>query len=1053
MKRLSKLIMLLFVIAAVTMCFVGCVKAKVVTFVLGEKEVMTLSADKEGKVYEPNVNVEVPDGKYIAGWYTDVNRTVEFKFETDKVEADTTLYAKLVSYNFSITYNLGYTEPEHGEDMPSAPTQNTVNLDDSFEVADAPNRVGYEFLGWTDGSDTYQPGETYEVEVSGNITLTATWTTKMFTVRFYDDVGLLVGTKNVPYGSEVSGDVLAPHTYPQCYINTGWDKDLTSIISDLDVYAEYEYQHADYSWFEFVPVIEDDQIVAYKLKMAPDEILPFRGKRFNQDGLWAFPETYEGKDVIGFAQPIEGLGMNVFEDTYYDISLFIPDSYEELGEGAFTSCTLKKLSFGRGIKFIHNDAFLLSNIEKFDVAEDNQFFSSDDAYLYNKDKTQLLFVYSRITDLVVEESVTYINQRLLYSSEYLETVTIKGNIQEIGAGAFAYCVNMTTVDIRGTIKKLVDGDDYANVEGDYMQDFPVFAFCRSLQSINLKGIEYIGFGTFTNCPITSIIIDTTIQFIGEECFVDLPNLAVLKFPGTATVSNNGKFVCEGNTLIEKEASEIMINETTHGDIFIYYAPKQERIHFDVPATVREFREYAFENANIESIVIPQGVKELPGGLFEGSNLISIEIPESVETLGKGDASRGAFMTNLSTVFGRSKLREVTFAENCLITEIPDSAFFATRLLTIEIPASVTIIGRTAFACDTITEITVAEGNECYEAENGVLYNSGKTEIHTYPAAKEDLLFLSPSTVETILDGAFSGVLKLKRVELNEGLKQIKPYAFLKSNIEEIIFPITIESVDVVAFEICYKFKYIEFKAEQPFTITDTEETGVPTVFLIQDLIALRVKVPFTAHSTYRQWLNDNTNGIGECIDVNDYPDEYVTKYVFISQGVSETVKAITLLDYPIPIWEGEETMYFNGWFKDEGTWQQEISVPCELDINTTQTYYARWETTQRKDGTSVLFAYELPIDQLITITLYSNIAYFKETLILDTEEYSICFLRLYVTGWNNNWFQIPIYKKDMPADFVKYVSVDFSDVLTNHFPEFNGFPYEIEVKFEIVLMP
>ena len=1122
MKQFSKLVMLLLIIAAVTMCFVGCVKTQVVTFVLGEENVVTLSADKEGKVIEPSVTVpegkyivgwytdvdrtvefkfetdkvdadttlyakvaslyhrvtfmvngedsiiansdkegnvlepkvDIPEGKYIMGWYTDVDRTIEFKFETDKVNVDTTLYAKVASHDFSVKYNLGYAEPEHGEDMPATPTQSTVNLDDSFEVAAVPDRAGYDFLGWTDGVEVYQPGDEYEVEVTGNITLTAMWTTKMLTVRFYDDIGLLIKTKIVPYGSDVpTDDVFAPHTYPQCYVTMGWDEDLTDINCDLDVNAVYEYQHADYSWFEFVPVVEDDVTVAYKIKMAPHPLFTWQGKRFAPSGLYAFPDTYNGLAVIGFAEAIQKLGKDDFDEQDFDIELFIPDSFTRIDADSITDSKIKSLSIGRGVEYIDSKAFNASVIGEFIVAEENEYYTAEDAYLYNKDKTTLIAVDRSLPQVIIGESVKYIGADLVYSRNTLQSLVIKGDIEEIGLNAFTYCTNLLSVEIEGSVKKLVDGDDVAKTSGE--QRFPPFAFCRSLQSINLKGIEYIGFGAFTGCALTSITIDTTIQFIAEECFVDLPRLATLRFPGNATVSNNGKFICEDNTLIEKEASEIMIDENTNGDVFIYYAPLQQRVHYDIPNSVREIMEYAFEYSKIKTITIPEGVKELPGGMFEDSSIIEIEIPESIETLGMGDESRGAGKTNISTVFGRSDLAEVTFANNCRITDIPDSAFYGTELVTIRVPASVTVIGRAAFGCDTLKEITVQTGNEYYEAEDGVLYTIGKTEIHSYPAAKEGLLYQAPSSVEKVLSSAFADSQELNRVELNEGSKQIMSFAFLRSEIKEIIFPSTIEAVDVSAFYMSYRFTYIEFKAEQPFAITDFENYGDDRVFTIQDINALTVKVPFASHNTYRQWLNDKSNGIGECIDANDYPDEYVTKYVFISQGVSETIKAITLLNYPIPTWTGEGAMYFNGWFKDEGVWLDEISVPCELDINTTHTYYARWETTQRKDGTSVNFAYELPIDEWATVTLYSNIVYFKETLVLDTDEYSNCHLRLYVNGNNEDRVaQVTIAKADMPTDLIKYVSVNFDKFLPYlGLSDFEGYPYQIQLKFGITLQP
>jgi uncharacterized repeat protein (TIGR02543 family) len=69
----------------------------------------------------------------------------------------------------STTYSSGTLDSVSG--MPSGATYTEGQ---TFSVAAAPTRTNFRFMGWSDGSSTYQPGATYTVAQS-NVNLTAQW--------------------------------------------------------------------------------------------------------------------------------------------------------------------------------------------------------------------------------------------------------------------------------------------------------------------------------------------------------------------------------------------------------------------------------------------------------------------------------------------------------------------------------------------------------------------------------------------------------------------------------------------------------------------------------------------------------------------------------------------------------------------------------------------------------------------------------------------------------------------------------------------------------------
>ena len=74
----------------------------------------------------------------------------------------------------------------------TAPIQSSLNLGETFTVASAVTRTGYEFSGWDDGNFLYQPDSAYTVGTSA-ITLTAQWT-PVYTVTY--SAGLGSGTSS-----------------------------------------------------------------------------------------------------------------------------------------------------------------------------------------------------------------------------------------------------------------------------------------------------------------------------------------------------------------------------------------------------------------------------------------------------------------------------------------------------------------------------------------------------------------------------------------------------------------------------------------------------------------------------------------------------------------------------------------------------------------------------------------------------------------------------------------------------------------------------------------
>ena len=140
-----------------------------------------------------------------------------------------------------------------------------------------------------------------------------------------------------------------------------------------------------------------------------------------------------------------------------------------------------------------------------------------------------------------------------------------------------------------------------------------------------------------------------------------------------------------------------------------------------------------------------------------------------------------------------------------ITTIPDRAFYKCSILTtIEIPASVTTIGSGGVfvRCTGLTSITVAEDNENFTAEDGILYNKDKTELLICPQGKSGVVEI-PSSVTEIGSYAFSGCTQITGVTIPESVKSIGNAAFEGcTGLTTVALPASLTSLGDGVFQDC-----------------------------------------------------------------------------------------------------------------------------------------------------------------------------------------------------------------------------------------------------------
>jgi uncharacterized repeat protein (TIGR02543 family) len=140
------------------------------------------------------------DGYVFTGWRDQSNNSIAAAASFTVTINAYLLYAQWQAINYNITYL-----PNGGA---STPTQNALHYGDTFTVANAITRTGYNFTGWSDGVSIYGAGATYTVGLSA-ISLTAQWSPKTYVIRYDWNGGTGSSVANVNYTVGNPGATLA----------------------------------------------------------------------------------------------------------------------------------------------------------------------------------------------------------------------------------------------------------------------------------------------------------------------------------------------------------------------------------------------------------------------------------------------------------------------------------------------------------------------------------------------------------------------------------------------------------------------------------------------------------------------------------------------------------------------------------------------------------------------------------------------------------------------------------------------------------------------------
>lgn len=453
----------------------------------------------------------------------------------------------------------------------------------------------------------------------------------------------------------------------------------------------------------------------------------------------------------------------------------------------------------------------MGNASSITIDENNPNFVIENGIIYNSDFTKIIKAISLPENYVMKSTVTEIGQYAFSGNTTVKTATINQTVTEISYGAFYGCSALESVAMpEGIVSIGLSAFKDSGLKSvtlpstvEYIDD-QAFEDCRALTSATLnEGLTDICSFAFENTGLTSVVIPDSVTWIGYKAFYDcdsLTNVVIGSGVGELTSSNfaDCDSLKEFNVpaTVEQVSASVIRDcsslEKINVDSNNPNYSSIDGVLFDKPA------EYllTYPDGKAGAYTVPSSVIDIQGAAFDNaSKLTSVVIPNSVTYI------------NSNTFINCTALNNVVLSEN--ITDIDSYAFENCRSLTeINIPASVTwISGRAFLDCTALKAINVAEANNEYASQNGILYSKDKETLILAPYGIEGAVTIPQGTKYI---GAFNDCEKVTSIVLPEGVTSIGGAAFSGcTSLTDISIPNTVTNISYSVFEGCSSLKSIK----------------------------------------------------------------------------------------------------------------------------------------------------------------------------------------------------------------------------------------------------
>ena len=276
----------------------------------------------------------------------------------------------------------------------------------------------------------------------------------------------------------------------------------------------------------------------------------------------------------------------------------MPSHVEQIGESAFANCiSLDAITLYDGIEKLENSCFSKTGLPTITLPSTLVIIGND------------CFAGSKLKSIDIPASVQQLGERAFSQCDELEDVTFHDGLYYVKRNCFYSCDKLGNVQLPNTVRVLGSEVFLANVSRTsfvlppLINEVPdgICSDCTSLVAVTLhQGVKRIGNRAFGNCTsLSEIVIPEGVVTIGDRSFINCP-LTSLNLPSSLreideSAFNNGMYtevmVPEGVEVIGKSA---------------FYSKQLTRADF--PSTIKAFKGLPLgDGPKLESVIVRAAV--------------------------------------------------------------------------------------------------------------------------------------------------------------------------------------------------------------------------------------------------------------------------------------------------------------------------------------------------------------------------------------------------------------------------------------------------------------
>lgn len=284
--------------------------------------------------------------------------------------------------------------------------------------------------------------------------------------------------------------------------------------------------------------------------------------------------------------------------------LFISDNVYHIGDGAFAGCNLKSIS----------------------VSTNNNYFTSNNNILYDKNKTKLILAAQNCNSIEIPTTVTEICNAAFYGCS-MTKISIPNTIISIGEEAFRDCNLLESITLPNLLTEIKSYTFYG---------------CSTIKKITIPDkVKTINSSAFSNCKsLTEVILPNNLEIICGTAFSGCSSLCTISLPNKLyTIGNYAFQGCTSLTNISIPNNYIsIINEGT-------FSKCTSLANITIPETISEIGNYAFEQCyNLSNVFCKANTPPLLGNsAFDStSKNLTVYVPTNAENEYKTDSKWNLF---------------------------------------------------------------------------------------------------------------------------------------------------------------------------------------------------------------------------------------------------------------------------------------------------------------------------------------------------------------------------------------------------------------------------